>query len=132
MLLDLVSDIEQACETIRVVSSFRPPAQVIGLHHSKDSQAIVRSLRMGASEFLHSPFDASAQKEAAARIRRLRQPEQPAEQEPASVICFSSTKPGSGASTLAAQTAFALRRLTGRRVLLADFDPHGRGNRFLS
>jgi pilus assembly protein CpaE len=125
VLVDLVSDIEQACETIRIVSSFRPPAQVIGLHHAKDSQAIVRSLRIGASEFLHAPFDASAQKEAAARIRRLRQAEQPAEHEPASIICFSSTKPGSGASTLAAQTAFALRRLTGRRVLLADFDLMG-------
>ena len=122
VLLDLVTDIEQACETIRIVSSFRPPAQVIGLHRTKDSHAIVRSLRMGASEFLHSPFEASAQKEAAVRIRRLRQPEPPSDQEPASVICFSSTKPGSGASTLATQTAFALRRLTGRKVLLADFD----------
>jgi pilus assembly protein CpaE len=125
VLLDLVTDIEQACETIRIVSSFKPAAQVIGLHHSKDSQAIVRSLRMGASEFLHAPFEASAQREAAARIRRLRQPDQPIEQEPASIICFSSTKPGSGASTLATQTAFALRRLTGRRVLLADFDLMG-------
>ena len=125
VLLDLVTDIEQACETIRIVSSFRPPAQVIGLHRTKDSDAIVRSLRMGASEFLHSPFEASAQRDAAVRIRRLRQPEQPSKQEPASVICFSSTKPGSGASTLAAQTAFALRRLTGRRVLLADFDLMG-------
>jgi pilus assembly protein CpaE len=125
VLLDLVTDIEQACETIRILSSLRPPTQVIGLHHAKDSHAIVRSLRMGASEFLHSPFEASAQRDAAARIRRLRQPEQTSKQEPASVICFSSTKPGSGASTLATQTAFALRRLTGRRVLLADFDLMG-------
>jgi len=125
VLLDLVTDLEQACELIRAITSFRPPVQVIGLHHSKDSQAIVRSLRMGASEFLHAPFDAAAQKDAAIRIRRLRQPEQPVEQVPASVIAFSSTKPGSGASTLAAQTAFALRRLTGRRVLLADFDLMG-------
>ena len=125
VLLDLASDIEQACETARIVSSFRPPAHVIGLHHTKDSHAIVRSLRMGASEFLHAPFEAAAQKEAATRIRRLRQPEQPDEQEPASIICFSSTKPGSGASTLATQTAFALHRRTGRRVLLADFDLMG-------
>ena len=125
VLLDLATDMDQACETIRIVSAFRPLAQVIGLHRTKDSDAIVRSLRMGASEFMHSPFEATAQKEVAVRIRRLRQPEQPSEQEPASVICFSSTKPGSGASTLATQTAFALRRLTGRKVLLADFDLMG-------
>jgi pilus assembly protein CpaE len=38
---------------------------------------------------------------------------------------FSSAKPGSGASTLALQTAFALRRSTGKRVLLADLDLTG-------
>jgi len=40
-------------------------------------------------------------------------------------VVFTSVKPGSGASTLAAQTAFALRRTTTQRVLLADFDLMG-------
>ena len=40
-------------------------------------------------------------------------------------MAFSSAKPGSGASTLATQTAFALRRLTSQRILLADFDLTG-------
>ena len=40
-------------------------------------------------------------------------------------MAFSSAKPGSGASTLAAQAAFALRRATSQRVLLADFDLMG-------
>src|SRR6185503_14532343 len=40
-------------------------------------------------------------------------------------IAFTSSKPGSGASTLAAQTAFSLHRLTGKRVLLADCDLTG-------
>ena len=47
------------------------------------------------------------------------------ERELGKVVVFSSTKPGSGASTLAAQTAFALQRTTGKRVLLADFDLMG-------
>ena len=36
--------------------------------------------------------------------------------------CSPAPKPGSGASTLAMQTAYALRRASGKRVLLADFD----------
>ena len=36
-----------------------------------------------------------------------------------------STKPGSGASTIATQTAFSLERITGKRVLLADCDLTG-------
>ena len=47
------------------------------------------------------------------------------ESEPGTIIVFTSAKPGAGASTLAAQTAFALRRSTSKRVLLADFDLMG-------
>jgi len=73
-------------------------------------------------DFLYPPFDPDAQREASVRIRRLRQPEEPQHQEQGQIVAFAATKPGSGASTLAMQTAFALRRLTGKRVLLADFD----------
>jgi pilus assembly protein CpaE len=52
-------------------------------------------------------------------------PEQPVETETGHVLAFSSAKPGSGASTLATQTAFSLQRLTGKKVLLADFDLTG-------
>jgi pilus assembly protein CpaE len=125
VLIDLASDLDRAAETIRYLSSYRPVVTVIGLHLHQDSEAIVRSLRMGATEFLSAPFPAAEQRDALARILRLRQPEQTTEQEYASVVAFSSTKPGSGASTLATQTAFALQRTTGKRVLLTDFDLMG-------
>jgi pilus assembly protein CpaE len=125
ILLDLASDLDQACDLIRRVSSLDLRAHVVGLHLRNDSDSILRSLRSGASEFLYAPFDAQTQNDAVARLHRLLQPG-PAEQaEPGSVIAFSSAKPGSGASTLAAQAAFALRRATSERVLLADFDLMG-------
>jgi pilus assembly protein CpaE len=125
ILLDLASDLDQACELIRAISSFNLPAHVVGLHVRNDSDAILRSLRSGASEFLYAPFDVQTQNDAVARLHRLLQPGPSAETEPGSIIAFSSAKPGSGASTLAAQTAFALRRTTSKRVLLADFDLMG-------
>jgi pilus assembly protein CpaE len=125
ILLDLASDLDQACELIRCVSSFNLGAHVVGLHLRNDSDAILRSLRSGASEFLYAPFDVQTQNDAVARLRRLLQPEEPEPSEPGSIVAFSSAKPGSGASTLAAQTAFALRRSTSQRVLLADFDLMG-------
>jgi pilus assembly protein CpaE len=125
ILLDLATDLDQACELIRGVSSFNLQTHVVGLHVRNDSDAILRSLRSGASEFLYAPFDAQTQNDAVARLRRLLQPEPAAASEPGSIIAFSSAKPGSGASTLAAQTAFALRRTTSGRVLLADFDLMG-------
>ncbi|MBI5283207.1 MAG: AAA family ATPase [Candidatus Solibacter usitatus] len=122
VLLDLGSDFAVAERLIRFIGSFQPSIQVIGLHSSPNAEVLVPSLRAGASEFLSAPFDASAQRDAAARIRRLREPGGGNSQDYGKVIAFTSAKPGSGASTLATQTAFCLKRMTGKRVLLADFD----------
>ncbi|HEY6393268.1 MAG TPA: P-loop NTPase [Bryobacteraceae bacterium] len=125
ILLDLATDLDAACELIRSVTLLNQQTHIVGLHLRNDSDAILRSLRAGASEFLHAPFDANVHIEAVARINRLLQPEPAGNAQPGTIIAFSSAKPGSGASTLAAQTAFALRRTTGKRVLLADFDLMG-------
>src|SRR6202158_3069964 len=125
ILLDLVSDLDVACELIRSINALNLQTHVVGLHVRNDSDAILRSLRMGASEFLYAPFDPDTQTEAVTRLRRLLQPEPANDVQPGTIIAFSSAKPGSGASTLAAQTAFALRRTTSKRVLLADFDLMG-------
>jgi len=125
ILLDLASDLDQACELIRCLAQLDVRAHVVGLHVRNDSDAILRSLRSGASEFLYAPFDAQTQNDAVARLHRLIEPAPAEQSEPGSIIAFTSAKPGSGASTLAAQAAFALRRSTAERVLLADFDLMG-------
>jgi pilus assembly protein CpaE len=122
VLLDLSSDFEQAKQVLRFVVSYRPPVQVVGLHRSSDPTLLLDVLQAGATDFLHAPFDEEAQRGASARIRRLRSPEEPEKQEYGQVVAFASTKPGSGASTLATQVAFGLRGITNKRVLLADFD----------
>src|SRR5690349_554117 len=68
VLLDLSSDLATACELIRSLASIDQPTHVVGLHLRNDSEAILRSLRMGASEFLYAPFDLKTQMEAIARI----------------------------------------------------------------
>jgi pilus assembly protein CpaE len=125
VLLDLASHLETAVELIRHISVLMPTVHVVGLHASNDSQAILQSLRAGAVEFLHAPFELATQREAVARLRRLIVPEDAQDSEAGRVIVFTSAKPGSGSSTLATQTAFALQRLTGKRVLLADCDLTG-------
>jgi len=122
VLLDVATDFEVAGDLIRFIASFRPLTQVVGLHTHNNSQVIVQALRLGASEFLYGPFDAAMQREAISRIRRLRAPEKTSQPEIGRVIVFCGTKPGAGASTMAAQTALALRRRTSQRVLLADLD----------
>jgi pilus assembly protein CpaE len=124
VLMDVATDTAAAAELTRFIGGAHPDVHVVGLHVANDPEAILRTLRSGASEFLHAPFDAGAQREALARLERLRGPKASAP-ERGTVVVFTSAKPGSGASTLATQTAFALRKATGRRVLLADFDLTG-------
>lgn len=124
-LIDLTTDFDEAGKLIRFLSGLKPPVHVVGLHTKNDSEAILSSVRMGACEFLFAPFEPEIQVEAVTRLRRLRQPEASVDGEAGKVITFSSAKPGSGASTLATQTAFAIKRATGKRVLLADLDLTG-------
>lgn len=125
VILDLASNLDAACELIQIISQASPTTSVIGIHHSNDSEALLRSLRLGATDFLYAPFEQSAQMEVAERLRRLKEPESTSERELGKVIAFASSKPGSGASTLSAQTAFTIKKLTGRRVLLLDLDLMG-------
>ena len=125
VLLDLASDLTAAVEVVKFIAAMTPAVHVVGLNTKNDSTAILQSLRAGASEFLYAPFELATQREAIARLRRLVQPEAPGQTEAGHVIGMASSKPGSGASTIATQVAFSLQRLTGKRILLADFDLTG-------
>ncbi len=122
VLVDAATNLDSACDLIRVCAASQPPVLTVGIHRTNDSSAVVRLLRSGASEFLHAPFDPAEQKEAVARLRRLRQPEPDAPQSLGKVVVFSAAKPGAGSSTLATHTAHAIRKVTGKRVLLCDLD----------
>ena len=125
VLLDLGSDPAIAVELVRYVAALNPAVHVVGLHTHNDSQTILQSLRAGAVEFLYAPFDLSTQRDAISRLRRLVVPESLQRTEAGHAVAFSSCKPGSGASTVATQTAFSLHRLTGKKILLADCDLTG-------
>ncbi len=125
VLLDTATSLPSAEDLIRLTAGFKPVTHLVALHTHNDPETLVRVLRCGASEFLYAPFDPAAQKDALRRVRRLRQPEASADAGTGRLLVVTSTKPGSGSSTLAVQMAFALRRETGQRVLLVDLDLAG-------
>ena len=61
ILLDLSTNLDVACDLIGSIVALSLQTQIVGLHLRNDSTAILRSLRMGASEFLYAPFDAAIQ-----------------------------------------------------------------------
>jgi len=128
VLIDVATNLDKATDLIQWIVASGKEVHIVGLHRVNDSSAILRSLRAGASEFLHAPFDPATQREAVARLIRMRQPVEdiaPRRESAGNLVVFSSTKPGSGSSTISAQVAFALHRILGGRVLLADFDLMG-------
>jgi pilus assembly protein CpaE len=126
LLLDMGSDTMASLSLLKHAVAMNPPTHVVALHSINDSDIVLQSLRAGAVEFLHAPFDVGTQKEAVARLRRLVLPGIPNTPVHAGIVtAFASSKPGAGASTVATQTAFSLHRLTGQRVLLVDCDLTG-------
>jgi pilus assembly protein CpaE len=122
ILLDLSSNLETALGLMPYITSFRPTVHIIGLHSSSDADVIMRSLRAGATEFLCAPFDTPTQNTVVARVLRLRENEERTQPARGKLIAFVGAKAGYGASTLAYNTAYALRKDGRRKILLADFD----------
>lgn len=122
VLLDVASDLEAAAALIRYLAAAGSPVPVIALDHTSQPDTVMRVLRLGAREFLSAPFDPRVQRDAVQGLARQARPEPSAGRRPGSVVAFASAKPGSGASTLACQTAFALAKTSPGGVLLADLD----------
>lgn len=90
----------------------------------QQADPVVDLLRRGAFDYLRAPIEPAVFHEVAARVRaqcrRLEEDHSPVRR--AHAVAFTSNKPGSGATTLAMQCAYALRKLTGRRVLSMDLN----------
>jgi len=80
----------------------------------------LRCLRQGASDFLIQPFTSDQVEATLQKITRL-QPER--FKNPGKVYSVMPAKGGCGASTLATNLAYQLKRFPDKRVLLADLDP---------
>jgi pilus assembly protein CpaE len=86
---------------------------------SNDPELVLRSLRQGASDFLIPPFTSEQVEGALQKIARL-QPNRALSA--GKVYCIMPAKGGCGASTIASNLAYQMRR-GDKRILLADLDP---------
>ncbi len=121
LLVDVTADLAQATAIIATAAGLAVPIPVVALHIANEAQAVLECLRAGAVEFLHAPFTRELQLAAVARIVTLLPGTNLAESRRGRLVVFASAKPGSGSSTLAAHSAFALHEVTGQRILLIDF-----------
>ena len=97
-----------------------PKLPIVVVLNSNDPELVLRCLRHGASDFLIQPFTSDQVEAALQKVARL----QPANAgKPGKVYCFMPAKGGCGASTIASNFAYQLKRTGDKRILLADLDP---------
>ena len=97
-----------------------PKLPIIVVLSSNDPELVLRCLRQGASDFLITPFTHDHVEAAIQKISRL-QPNR--SKSPGKVYCVMPAKGGCGASTIASNLAYQLKRGADKRILLADLDP---------
>jgi pilus assembly protein CpaE len=99
-----------------------PHVHVIALLDGNDPDLILRCLRAGAVEFLIHPFTVDQVDAAFAKLSRLQGSSEVQGREPAKLFAVMPAKGGCGATTLAANLAFQMKKMGAKRVLLADMD----------
>jgi pilus assembly protein CpaE len=121
LALDVGTNRKTALELIQAALETRPELAVIALARNNDPETILQCLRLGAAEFLSSPFPPNDLRQAVQRIGRRQTVETHASgSKRGRLIVFAPVKGGSGATTLATNVAYAIRRESDARVLLAD------------
>jgi len=121
--LDACTNREVAFQLLTEISTLAADVLVVALLATNDPDSILRCLRQGASEFLVRPFTPDQLEAALQKLARSRPPSRPEESSNCRVYCVMPSKGASGASTLACNLAFHLRRPGNGKLLLADMDP---------
>ncbi len=119
-LLEINEPVEKALETIPDLLRVDSKLPIVALLPNDDPELILRCLRQGASDFLIAPFTSEQVEGTVQKIARLYPSRM---QSPGKVYCFMPAKGGCGASTIASNLAYQLKRLGEKRILLADLDP---------
>jgi pilus assembly protein CpaE len=120
--LDLATNVDAALQMLADLLAVNPSLAVIGLLPGNNADLILRCLRAGAADFLIRPFTDDQMDTAVEKIARLLPP--PTQRSGnSSTIAILPAKGACGATTVACNLAFQLKRTGFKRVLLADLDP---------
>lgn len=119
-LLEISDPYDRALAVIPDLLRVDSKLPIIAVLPTNDPELILRCLRQGASDFLIAPFTSEQVEAALQKIAKL----SPARLHSAGkVYCFMPAKGGCGASTIASNLAYQLKRASDKRLLLADLDP---------
>lgn len=105
-------------EAIEYTAGIQPKCGVIGVSGDSDPTKIIRAMRTGCNQFVHSPIDPGDLRDAVTRIAASRQVAAPAGKR----ICVIGSSGGVGATTVSCNLAMELAGLTKTDAALVDMD----------
>jgi pilus assembly protein CpaE len=111
-----------AMDIVKIIQADSPATQIVALSRTCDPPTLLETMRAGIREFLSPPFELEALMATINRIDELVQHNPPQFEATDSVYAFLPAKAGSGATTIAVNTALALSRMSDTNTLLADLD----------
>ncbi len=120
--LDVASDAASAAGLLSWLGAVAPGVPVVSLLPANNPDLILRCLRGGADDFLIQPFTSEQVRAVLRKLVRVRTGLSAPHQDGGTVVCVMPGKGACGATTIACNLAFALRRSGRGRVLLADLD----------
>lgn len=124
IFLDVVSDREQALLLLTELVRLGPGVQVVALLSGNEPDFILRCLRSGAVDFLIQPFTSDQIEAAQTKLARVQAASDGSGKEPAKIYAVMPAKGACGATTVACNLAFQLKRMGhAKKVLLIDLDP---------
>lgn len=126
-----LKDYERGTECIHAIQSAFPNLQIAVFSNSVDPQILLKLMQQGIREFLAPPFELDKLAEVMIRIRDSANKNPVASAATNLVYSFLPSKPGSGTTTLAINTALSMTKKPDSETLLMDFDLNSGLIRFL-
>ncbi len=122
VVVDLDGDVDMAVDLVEQICSHNPALTVMVFSSSREPELLVRCMRAGARELLTEPLKQSALVDAIVRAsaRRLELDRQ--KKVTGKVLVFRGAKGGSGVTTVASNFAVALKKESGKDVVLVDLN----------
>ncbi len=117
-----VSNFERSLEVIRLLEKEAPGVQTVVFDQQVDPKALIRLMQMGIREFVSPPFHHGSISEVLQRVREAAEKRPPIAALTDMLFSFLPSKPGSGTTTIAVNTAMAIARQPETPSLLIDMD----------
>jgi pilus assembly protein CpaE len=122
VVVDLDGDADVALDLVENICSHNPALTVMVYSSSREPELLVRCMRAGARELLTEPLEKGALVDAIVRASARRIEVDRQKKVTGKVLVFRGAKGGSGVTTVASNFAVALKKESGKDVVLVDLN----------